>query len=181
MKRKMLIIAALFATLSAGTAFAQEYETAEWTTETVLLNADGTAANDTSEEAIDFAMSKLGYPYSMERRDSGKAYDCSSLIYYSYKDAGLDLSHGGATTAAEMARGLAADGSEISVSAWEPGDLIFYSYKKNGRYRNISHVSMYVGDGRQIEASYSKQKVATRPVSLSSVVMVGRPNLAMVQ
>ena len=39
-------------------------------------------------------------------RDSGNYYDCSSLAYYSWKDAGVDVSYGGATTAAAEAQGL---------------------------------------------------------------------------
>ena len=153
MKRSVFAVAAFMIMLSSHAAFAQEQvmENTEWNiNEAPLL-------------------------YSMERRNSGSAYDCSSLVYYSYKDAGIDLSNGGSTTAAEIARGLAAEGRETSAEDLEPGDLIFYSYKNNGRYRNISHVSMYIGNGTQIEASYGKQRVATRPVSLNSAVMIGRP------
>lgn len=133
-------------------------------------------ANNVGYIATEFALSKLGYPYSMARRDSGEAFDCSSLIYYAYKDAGVDISHDGATSAAEIARGLSDSGETIdSEDSLEPGDLIFYSYKNNGRYKNISHVAMYIGDGRQVEASYSKQEIATRKLSLDSMVMIARP------
>lgn len=142
------------------------------------LENDSAYQADLAEEiqAVQFAVSRQGYPYSMAERDSGKAYDCSSLVYYSYKKAGVDISNGGATSAAEIARGLSVSGREVSGENLKPGDLIFYSYKRNGRYQNISHVSMYIGNGMQIEASYGKQKVTTRPVSLSSSVMVGRPS-----
>ena len=46
------------------------------------------------------------FPYSQDLRDSGNYYDCSSLAYYSWKDAGVDISFGGATTAAAEAQGL---------------------------------------------------------------------------
>lgn len=178
MKRSRFIAPAFIVLLYTNTAFAQEQiiEPTEWNVSAESLAIEDDASNDTAEEAIDYAISKMGYPYSMERRNSGSAYDCSSLVYYSYKDAGIDLSNGGSTTAAEIAHGLATEGCEISAEALKPGDLIFYSYKKNGRYRNISHVSMYIGNGTQIEASYGKQKVATRPVSFNSAVMIGRPN-----
>lgn len=181
MRRSLFTAAALIMMLSSHTAFAQEQaaETTEWNTDTASIAsfeaAEDSTENNAAEDAVNYAISKMGYPYSMERRNSGSAYDCSSLVYYSYRDAGVDLSNGGSTTAAEIARGLAADGREASAEDLEPGDLIFYSYKNNGRYRNISHVSMYIGNGTQIEASYGKQKVATRPVSLSSAVMIGRP------
>ena len=40
----------------------------------------------------------MGFPYSQDLRDSGNYYDCSYLAYYSWKDAGVDVRYGGATT-----------------------------------------------------------------------------------
>ena len=34
----------------------------------------------------------------------------------------------------------------------QPGDLIFYSYEVNNRYKNISHVAIYTGNGKVVEA-----------------------------
>ena len=39
-------------------------------------------------------------------RNSGKAFDCSSLAYYAWKSAGVDILFGGGTTAAAEAEGL---------------------------------------------------------------------------
>lgn len=58
-------------------------------------------------------------------RDSGNYYDCSSLAYYSWKDAGVDISYGGATTAAAEAQGLDEAGKTVSFDELQPGDLIF--------------------------------------------------------
>ena len=46
-------------------------------------------ADETQEKVIRFALSKVGYPYNQDLRTSGKAYDCSSLAYYSWEDAGV--------------------------------------------------------------------------------------------
>ncbi|MBR3645294.1 MAG: hypothetical protein IKN54_02655 [Lachnospiraceae bacterium] len=40
-------------------------------------------------------------------RHSGSYYDCSSLAYYAWLDAEVDISYGGATTASWEAKGLA--------------------------------------------------------------------------
>ena len=61
-----------------------------------------------------YALHRVGYPYSQDMRDSGNYYDCSSLAYYSWKDAGVDISHGGATTAAAEAQGLDEAGKSVS-------------------------------------------------------------------
>ena len=57
-----------------------------------------------------------------------------------------------------------------------PGDLIFYSFGANNRFMNIGHVGIYAGNGYIVDASYSKQKIAYRPVySKNSIVLCGRP------
>ncbi|MBQ5485510.1 MAG: hypothetical protein IIT72_08475 [Lachnospiraceae bacterium] len=43
-------------------------------------------ADETQEKVIRYALSKVGYPYSQDYRTSGKAYDCSSLAYYSWEN-----------------------------------------------------------------------------------------------
>ena len=96
--------------------------------------------------------------YSQARRMSQGYYDCSALVFRAYDcDAGL---LGGmpswAPTAASMAAHLESTGKVISYTGVDaskllPGDLIFYSNGRNGRYRNIYHVSMYYGDGYRLE------------------------------
>lgn len=172
-----LFLAATFCMAGPGTALAMEpagtFETTEISVSSDAVISEDTDAEET--EAIDYAVDHIGYPYSMARRHSGEAFDCSSLVYYSYQDAGVDISNGGATTAAEIARGLSNAEKTVSSDDIQPGDLIFYSYERNGRYKNISHVAMYIGNGQQIEASYSKQQVAVRNVSFSNMVLIGRP------
>lgn len=51
------------------------------------------------KEAVTFALTIVGYPYSQDYRDTGDYYDCSSLAYYSWKNTGVDISYNGANTA----------------------------------------------------------------------------------
>ena len=123
-----------------------------------------------------YALHRVGYPYSQELRDSGNYYDCSSLAYYSWKDAGVDISHGGATTAAAEAQGLDEAEKTVSYEQMQPGDLIFYSFTSNGRYKNISHVAVYVWDGKVVEALNENSGVVYRDVaSVGKIVVIGRP------
>lgn len=62
--------------------------------------------NPTQKTVASFVLSKVGYPYSQNLRNSGKAFDCSSLAYYAWKSAGVDIAFGGSTTAAAEAQGL---------------------------------------------------------------------------
>lgn len=123
-----------------------------------------------------YALHRVGYPYSQDYRDSGNYYDCSSLAYYSWRDAGVNISCEGSTTAAAEAKGLETAGKTVSYSDMQPGDLIFYSFTSNGRYRNISHVAIYVGNGKVVEALNSRVGVIYRDVaSTGKIVVIGRP------
>ena len=141
------------------------------------INAALTGITDSRQRSVcSYALHRVGYPYSQEKRNSGSYYDCSSLAYYSWKDAGTDISYGGATTAAAEAQGLDQAGKTVSFDQLQPGDLIFYSFAGNGRYKNISHVAVYVGNGRVVEALNERLGVVYRDVkSTGKIVMIGRP------
>lgn len=131
----------------------------------------------TQRAVCSFALSKVGYPYSQAYRDTGNYYDCSSLAYYSWKSAGIDISYCGSNTAAEEARGLSEAGKTVSFSELQPGDLIFFSYTNNGRYKNISHVAIYIGNGKVVEAKSTKYGVVYGDIpNVDKIVLIGRPN-----
>jgi len=44
--------------------------------------------DETQRSVCDYALHRVGYPYSQVLRDSGEYYDCSSLAYYSWNSAG---------------------------------------------------------------------------------------------
>ncbi len=98
--------------------------------------------------------------YSQARRMETGFYDCSSLVFRAYgRDAGLlGGTYSYAPTAASMAYYLERTGKAVSFKGVDasqllPGDLIFYGdpANRNGRYKNIYHVSMYYGDGYRLE------------------------------
>lgn len=128
------------------------------------------------KKVVAFVLSKVGYPYSQAYRDSGKYYDCSSLAYYAWKNAGVSIMYEGANTAAAEGKFCYDNNYLVSYDEMQPGDLIFYSYGRNGRFFNITHVSVYVGGGKVVEAANEQIGVVYRPVqSKSSIVFIGRP------
>ena len=141
------------------------------------INAILNEITDSRQKTVcSYALHRVGFPYSQDLRDSGNYYDCSSLAYYSWKDAGVDISYGGATTAAAEAQGLDEAGKTVSFDELQPGDLIFYSFTSNGRYKNISHVAVYVGNGKVVEALNESLGVVYRDVaSIGKIVVIGRP------
>lgn len=129
--------------------------------------------NPTQKAVASFVLSKVGYPYSQNLRNSGKAFDCSSLAYYAWKSAGIDIAFGGSTTAAAEAEGL--KDKSVKEENLQPGDLIFYSYTTNGRYKNISHVGIYVGNGKMVEAVDEAHGVCLGNYHNGGLVMICRP------
>lgn len=145
-------------------------------TEAEVSEILGSITDPAQRAACSYALHRVGYPYSQDLRDSGSYYDCSSLAYYSWKDAGVDISFGGATTAAAEAQGLEEAKKTVPFGEMQPGDLIFYSFTNNKRYKNISHVAVYVGDGKVVEALNERVGVVYREVSsIGSIVLIGRP------
>lgn len=129
--------------------------------------------NPIQKTVASFVLSKVGYPYSQNLRNSGKAFDCSSLAYYAWKSAGVDIAFGGSTTAATEAQGL--KDKSVKEKDIQPGDLIFYSYTTNGRYKNISHVGIYVGNGKMVEAVDEAHGVCLGNYHNGGLVMICRP------
>lgn len=138
-----------------------------------ISNITDKISNPTQKAVVSFVLAKVGYPYSQPLRNSGKAFDCSSLAYYAWKSAGVDISFGGGTTAAAEAEGL--KDKIVKEKNLQPGDLIFYSYTTNGRYKNISHVGIYVGNGKMVEAVDEAHGVCLGNYHNGGLVMICRP------
>jgi cell wall-associated NlpC family hydrolase len=117
-------------------------------------------ANVIALRALDAALSQLGTRYRGGGSRPG-GFDCSGLVQWSYRQAGLYLPR----TAAAQSR----IGVRVSLSQIRPGDLIFYSY--GGR---VGHVAMAAGDGMLIESSQSGHPVAKRRIYTRGLVAIRR-------
>ena len=140
---------------------------------TMLMEEESSiyGSGEIGANVVQLGMTKLGCRYSQERRFDEGYYDCSSFALRLYKEFGLELPG----TAAEQGRFCAEKGMIISQKDLRPGDLIFYSYEKNGRYKNISHVAIYAGDGKMIHAANLRRGVVMDPLRTGSIVFYGRP------
>lgn len=93
--------------------------------------------------------------YSQPLRMSSKYYDCSSLVWKSYRLMGKTLGNRNyAPVAADIAKWCAGKKKMVKGGVSEknitkmklrPGDLVFQTGAKNGRYKGIYHVEMFVG------------------------------------
>lgn len=82
--------------------------------------------------------------------------DCSGLVRYVFGKLGLELPH----SAAQLARLGTSVPSD--TGAMRPGDLLVFSQERSQR---ITHVGIYVGDGRMVHASSAKRAVIEVPVA----------------
>lgn len=146
----------------------------------VLVQISTKRAYQASRKEI--AISKRKTTYSQYRRMQKKYYDCSSLVSRVYRKYGVYF--GSKRGWSPVAAGIGSWCSShkkvlyrkgVSYKKLIPGDLIFYSYQKNGRYRNISHIEMYVGNGMSVSASSSRGRVVHYGYGSSCVVLIARP------
>lgn len=124
-------------------------------------------AGESGNAAVQAALNAVGSGYSQSRRDDPGWYDCSSLVYRSYAAAGITYLNG--MDAASEAECLVNKGMTVSYSELQPGDLIFYSYSANGKYRNISHVAIYLGNGEMVHAADESRGVCKQAMSQSNL------------
>ena len=104
-------------------------------------------------KVISSAENKLGSTYVYG--DTGKAgFDCSGLVYSIYNDElGISIPR--------SSRTQSTFGKQVAKSDLQEGDLVFFNTTGSG----VSHVGIYVGDGKFIHASSGQGKVMTSSLS----------------
>jgi len=109
-------------------------------------------ATDRGDAAAALAAKMVGKPYKYGG-SSPSGFDCSGLVSYSFKQAGVALPH---NTAQQRTTSRL-----IKVAELRRGDLLFFDQegKKHG------HVGIYLGEGRFVHAPSSGKSVRTDALS----------------
>ena len=118
-------------------------------------SAAAVAAEAPSEAAaavIQAALSQVGDPYVWGGAGPD-GFDCSGLTQFAYAAAGVSLPH---SSRAQAGMGVAVSRGELL-----PGDLVYF-------YAPVSHIGLYIGDGKMVHA-----RTFGQPVSVTSVDMSG--------
>ncbi len=105
------------------------------------------------DSIIDHTRSLLGVKYKWAGLNPAKGLDCSGIVKYVFAKLGVELPH----RAAELAK--MGDPIMKDTAAMQPGDLLVF-----GKGKRISHVGIYVGDGKMIHASSSSHHVVETEV-----------------
>lgn len=115
--------------------------------------------------AIAAAESQIGVPYVWGGETPGVGFDCSGLVQWAWRQAGVNLPR----TSGEQFNAV----TPVSVADLQPGDLLFYGPDGD------DHVAMYIGGGTMIEAPETGQLVHYTPLRLGgygeSFAGAGRP------
>lgn len=108
-------------------------------------------AADAAEKlsVIKTARQLLGIPYRYGGSTPKSGFDCSGLVYYSYRQAGLNIPR----TSKQQYR----QARPVSRRHLQPGDLIFFRSKYGGF---VSHVGIYLGKDEFIHAPSGGKKVS---------------------
>lgn len=98
------------------------------------------AEASTQSDVVSIAKNYIGVPYKWGGTSSS-GFDCSGFVQYVFKKAGIDLPR----TSGQQFQ----VGKPVSQSQLSQGDIVFFHTYKSGP----SHVGIYVGDGKFIQAS----------------------------
>ena len=106
---------------------------------------DDTATTSSSsslgQQIVDYAKQYLGTPY-VYGGNGPNSFDCSGYTSYVYRHFGYTLNR--------TASGQLSNGTSVSKSELQSGDLVFFKYNTS---KAASHVGIYIGDGQFIHAS----------------------------
>jgi murein DD-endopeptidase len=105
-----------------------------------------------ADRAAALAAKMVGKPYKYGG-SSPSGFDCSGLVQYSFRHAGVSLPHN--TVQQRSATRL------INVAELRRGDLLFF----NQEGKKYGHVGIYLGDGKFVHAPSSGKSVRSDALS----------------
>jgi cell wall-associated NlpC family hydrolase len=111
-----------------------------------------------AQKAVDAAMAQRGKPYVWAAAGPG-SYDCSGLVLYAYKTAGISVPH----SSLQQSR----MGQAVTRGQLQPGDLIFF-------YSPVSHVGIYIGNGQMVHAPTSGDVVKVASIDAVGAITAMR-------
>jgi cell wall-associated NlpC family hydrolase len=101
------------------------------------------------QQVIAAAMKMIGVPYRYGGTSPRRGFDCSGLVQYAHRQAGLNVPR----TTRQLYQAII----PVPRAALQPGDLVFFRIR-GPRY--ISHVGIYLGKGEFIHAPSTGKRVS---------------------
>lgn len=150
-----MVAAVLLATGCAGTPAKGTWESGR----------AGSLPGDVRGPVVQLALSMVGVQYRYGGADPAEGFDCSGLVYYAYASNGHAVPR---TSRAQFDAAL-----KIPFAQATEGDLLFFQDQES-----LSHVGIYLGDGRFVHAPSSGDSVRVAridsPYYQRHLIAVGR-------
>jgi cell wall-associated NlpC family hydrolase len=129
------------------------------------LSSPPAAAQPTSHPAVSIAKQQLGTPYRYGGASPERGFDCSGLVYYSYKRVGI--------RAPRTTQTLYRSTFQVDPAAVREGDLLFFRIQGK-----VGHVGIYIGDDTFLHSPSSGKVVSyaslNNPYWKKRLIRVGR-------
>ena len=113
-----------------------------------------TGKGDLRKDLVQTASGFLGVPYRWGGTDREDGFDCSGLTMVCYRLNGLDLPR--------VSRSQFRKGRPVAKADLKPGDLVFFATHGG---RRVSHVGIYIGQGKFIHAPRTGKTVRVARLS----------------
>ncbi|MFC0029422.1 NlpC/P60 family protein [Micromonospora chaiyaphumensis] len=110
----------------------------------VNQSVSGRVADPRALAAVRYALAQLGDPY-LWAAEGPDRFDCSGLVLAAYQSAGY---HGLPRVSRDQY--YATRSRTVDPNALLPGDLLFFA--SGSSWTSIHHVTMYIGNGKMVEA-----------------------------
>ncbi|MFE7269675.1 C40 family peptidase [Streptomyces sp. NPDC057623] len=114
-----------------------------------------------AHRAIRYARKQLGKPYKWGA-EGPKSYDCSGLTSEAWAHAGTPIPRTSQEQWARLDR--------VPLPELRPGDLVIY-------FPDATHVAIYVGRGKVIQAPRPGEKIRVSPIASNPVLGAVRPDV----
>ncbi|MFJ7121957.1 NlpC/P60 family protein [Streptomyces albogriseolus] len=118
------------------------------------------APSAAGERAVRYAVEQLGKPYEWGA-EGPETYDCSGLTSEAWRAAGAEVPRTSQEQWARLER--------IDLVDLRPGDLVVY-------FHDATHVALYLGDGRVVQAPRPGARIKVSPVAANPVLGAVRPD-----
>ncbi|MBC2905426.1 NlpC/P60 family protein [Streptomyces cupreus] len=112
------------------------------------------------DRAVRYAMGQLGKPYEWGA-EGPRTYDCSGLTSQAWDHAGTPIPRTSQEQWAQLPR--------VPLKELRPGDLVIY-------HRDATHVAMYLGRGKVVEAPRTGERVKVSPMASYPILGAVRPD-----
>ncbi|MER7052283.1 NlpC/P60 family protein [Streptomyces sp. NPDC000351] len=121
---------------------------------------DGGRPSAEGDRAVRFAVEQLGKPYEWGA-EGPASYDCSGLTSVAWERAGTPIPRTSQEQWARLER--------VPLGELRPGDLVVY-------FPEATHVALYLGDGRVVQAPRPGAEVKVSPIAANPVLGAVRPD-----